>query len=106
MASRIRDSHQAWLYALDRQTLNSTFNLGAGKIVNSWMIHQWYQKPEWADLYQFNPDQARSILQTWAGIPSRVVNVNVITLADDNTRSWIAAEQQMLADVGIQIAHQ
>jgi ABC-type transport system substrate-binding protein len=29
--------------------------------------------------------------------------VNVITLADDNTRSWIAAEQQMLGDVGIQI---
>jgi peptide/nickel transport system substrate-binding protein len=95
--------HQAWLYALDRQTLNSTFNLGAGKIVNSWMIHQWYQKPEWADLYQFNPDQARSILQDMGWDSSRVVNVNVITLADDNTRSWIAAEQQMLGDVGIQI---
>jgi peptide/nickel transport system substrate-binding protein len=95
--------HQAWLYALDRQTLNSTFNLGAGKIVNSWMIHQWYQKPEWADMYQFNPDQARSILQDMGWDSNRVVNVNVITLADDNTRSWIAAEQQMLGDVGIRI---
>jgi peptide/nickel transport system substrate-binding protein len=95
--------HQAWLYALDRQTLNATFNLGAGKIVNAWMIHQWYQQPEWADLYPFNPDQARSILQDMGWDSSRVVNVNVITLADDNTRSWIAAEQQMLGDVGIQI---
>ncbi len=96
--------HQAWLYALDRNTLNQQFNLGAGKIVNSWMIHQWYQKPEWADLYPYNPDQARSILQDMGWDSSRVVNVNVITLADDNTRSWIAAEQQMLGDVGIQIA--
>jgi peptide/nickel transport system substrate-binding protein len=102
----IRDPrlHQAWLYALDRQTLNSTFNLGAGKIVNSWMIHQWYQRPEWADMYQFNPDQARALLSEMGWDSSRVVNVNVITLADDNTRSWIAAEQQMLGDVGIQIA--
>jgi peptide/nickel transport system substrate-binding protein len=96
--------HQAWLYALDRQTLNSTFNLGAGKIVNAWMIHQWYQKPEWADMYSFNPDQARSLLQDMGWDSSRVVNVNVITLADDNTRSWVAAEQQMLGDVGIQIS--
>jgi peptide/nickel transport system substrate-binding protein len=96
--------HQAWLYALDRQTLNSTFNLGAGKIVNSWMIHQWYQRPEWLDMYPFDPDQARSLLQDVGWDSSRVVNVNVITLADDNTRSWIAAEQQMLGDVGIQIA--
>jgi len=102
----IRDPrlHQAWLYALDRQTLNSTFNLGAGKLVNSWMIHQWYQKPEWADLYPYDPDQARSLLQQMGWDSSRVVSVNVITLADDNTRSWIAAEQQMLSDVGIQIS--
>ena len=95
--------HQAWLYALDRNTLNQTFNLGAGKIVNAWMIHQWYQKPEWADLYAYNPDQARSILSDMGWDSNRTVNVNVITLADDNTRSWIAAEQQMLGDVGIQI---
>ena len=96
--------HQAWLYALDRQTLNQQFNLGAGSIVNSWMIHQWYQNPDWANMYPFNPDQARSLLQDMGWDSSRVVNVNVITLADDNTRSWIAAEQQMLGDVGIQIA--
>ncbi|MDQ6669945.1 MAG: ABC transporter substrate-binding protein, partial [Chloroflexota bacterium] len=95
--------HQAWLYALDRQALNQTFNLGAGKVVNAWMIHQWYQKPEWTDLYPYNADQARSILQDMGWDSSRVVNVNVITLADDNTRSWIAAEQQMLGDVGIQV---
>jgi peptide/nickel transport system substrate-binding protein len=95
--------HQAWLYALDRNTLNQTFNLGEGKIVNSWMIHNWYQKPEWADLYQYNPDQARALLQDMGWDSSRAVNVNIITLADDNTRSWIAAEQQMLSDVGIQM---
>ena len=95
--------HQAWLYALDRQTLNQTFNLGQGKIVNSWMIHSWYQKPEWADMYPFNPDQARSLLADMGWDSNRVVNVNIITLADDNTRSWIAAEQQMLSDVGIQM---
>ena len=61
--------HQAWLYALDRQTLNQQFNLGAGRIVNSWMIHQWYQKPEWNDLYQFNPDQARYFSAIWVGTP-------------------------------------
>jgi ABC-type transport system substrate-binding protein len=55
-------------------------------------------------MYQFNPDQARSILQDMGWDSNRVVKVNVITLADDNTRSWIAAEQQMLGDVGIQIS--
>ncbi len=96
--------HQAWLYALDRQKLNQTFNLGAGSIVNSWMVHSWYQDPSWASLYPYDPDHAKSLLSDMGWDSSRSVSVNVITIADDNTRSWISAEQQMLSDVGIQVS--
>jgi peptide/nickel transport system substrate-binding protein len=95
--------HQALLYALDRPALVSAFNAGNGSIFNSFMTHSWYQKPEWADLYPFDPDKARTLLQEAGWDSSRTVKVNIITVANDEARSMLAAEQQMLADVGFNI---
>jgi peptide/nickel transport system substrate-binding protein len=98
--------HQAFLHALDRQALVSAFNAGNGTFYNSFMTHSWYQKPEWADLYPYDPDKARALLQEAGWDSSQTVNVNVITLANEEIRSMLAAEQQMLGDVGFTIQFQ
>jgi peptide/nickel transport system substrate-binding protein len=96
--------HQALLYALDRKKLVERFNAGNGTIVNSFLTHSWYQKPEWASLYPFDPDKARALLKEAGWDTNRTVPVNVITLANEDIRSMVAAEQQMLADVGFKIS--
>ncbi|MGH2457469.1 MAG: ABC transporter substrate-binding protein, partial [Chloroflexota bacterium] len=96
--------HQAFLYALDRQKLINTFNGGNGTIVNSFMVHPWYQKPEWNKMYPYDPAKAKDLLKQMNWDSSRQLNVTVITLANDEIRSEVAAEQQMLAEVGIKIS--
>jgi peptide/nickel transport system substrate-binding protein len=98
--------HQAFLHAVDRQALIDAFNSGNGTIYNSFMTHAWYQKPEWADLYPFDPEKAKALLAEAGWDSSRTVDVNVITLANDDIRAMVAAEQQMLADVGFNIQFQ
>ncbi len=98
--------HQALMYAINRPALVSAFNASNGTIYNSFMTHAWYQKPEWADLYQFDPDKAKALLEEAGWDSGRTVNVNVITLANEDIRAMVAAEQQMLADVGFNIQFQ
>lgn len=96
--------HQAMLYALDRKKLVERFNAGNGTIVNSFMVHSWYQKPEWANLYPYDPPKARALLQEANWDSNREVGVNVITLANEEIRAMLAAEQQMFADVGFKVS--
>lgn len=98
--------HQAFLYAIDRPSLVAAFNSNNGSIFNSFMTHSWYQKPEWAELYPYDPDQAKALLEEAGWDSSRTVNVNVITLANEDIRSMLAAEQQMLAEAGFNIQFQ
>lgn len=95
--------HQAFLYALDRRKLIATFDAGNGRIVNSPLIHPWYQKPEWDTLYPYDPAKARALLAAASWDTNREVTVNLITLASENDRARVAAEQQMLAAVGFKI---
>src|SRR5207244_2082725 len=78
-------------------------NAGNGTIVNSFMTHAWYQKPEWANLYPYDPAKAKALLKEAGWDSSRELAVNVITLTNEEIRSMVAAEQQMLAEVGIKI---
>jgi peptide/nickel transport system substrate-binding protein len=98
--------HQAFLYALDRPALVSAFNSNNGTIINSFMTHSWYQDPEWANLYPYDPERAEALLQDAGWDSNRTVNVNVITLANEDIRAMLAAEQQMLAEVGFNIQFQ
>lgn len=95
--------HQAFLYALDRQKLIDTFDAGNGRIVNSPLIHPWYQKPEWDKLYPYDPAKAKALLTAAKWDTRREVAVNMITLASENDRARVAAEQQMLAAVGFKM---
>lgn len=97
---------QAFLHAIDRERIVEAFNGNNGSIFNSFMVHPWYQEEEWADQYPFDPDRARELLEEAGWDSSRTVNVNVITLADEESRAMVAAEQQMLAEVGFNIEFQ
>ncbi|MCH8206279.1 MAG: ABC transporter substrate-binding protein, partial [Chloroflexi bacterium] len=101
-AEDLRDPRirQAFLYALDREKLITAFRAGNGTVVNSFMTHGWYQKPEWNQLYPFDPDKARALLEEAGWDPDREVVVKLITLKSEELRAQRAAEQQMLADVG------
>jgi peptide/nickel transport system substrate-binding protein len=95
--------HQAFLHAIDRKKLVDRFNAGNGTIVNSFMVHPWYQKPEWASLYPYDPARAKALLKEANWNSNREVAVNVITLANEEIRAMVATEQQMLAEVGFKI---
>ena len=94
---------QAWAHALDRQRLIDTFANGNGSIFNLNLTHAWYQRPEWGDRYPFNPDRARELLQDMDWDSNREIPVGVIKVGSEQARAFLAAEQQMLADVGIKI---
>ena len=94
---------QAWAHALDRQKLIETFANGNGSIFNMNLTHAWYQKSEWADRYPFDPDKARELLADMGWDSNREIPVGVIKVGSEQARAFLAAEQQMLADVGIKI---
>jgi peptide/nickel transport system substrate-binding protein len=98
--------HQALLYALDRPALVAAFNANNGTIFNSFMVHAWVQKPEWAEMYQFDPEKAKALLAEAGWDTNRTVNVNILPVANEQSRAMLAAEQQMLADVGFKIQFQ
>jgi ABC-type transport system substrate-binding protein len=95
--------HKAFLHALDRQALIDAFNGGNGTIYNTHMTHAWYQKEEWATRYPFDPDAARALLEEAGWDTERTLKVNVLQFGNDDIRAMVAAEQQMLADVGIKV---
>ena len=93
---------QAFLYALDRQKLIDTFVGGNGKIFDSFMTHSWYQKPEFKK-YDYNPDKARELLKEMGWDSNREIECTIITVSSEEARAMLAAEQQMLAEVGIKL---
>ena len=94
---------QAWAHALDRKKLVDVFANGNGQLFNLNLTHAWYQKPEWADRYPFDPDKARKLLAEMGWDSNREIPVGVIKVGSEQGRAFLAAEQQMLADVGIKI---
>ena len=94
---------QAFLHALDRQKLIDTFAQGNGLIFNSFLVHDWYQQPDWSDRYPYDPERARQLIAESGWDTDREIGVTIITVTSEEARAMLAAEQQMLAEVGIKI---
>ncbi len=94
---------QAFLHALDRQKLVDTFAQGNGLLYNSFLVHGWYQLPDWSDKYPYNPERAKQLIAESGWDTSREIGVTIITVTSEEARAMLAAEQQMLAEVGIKI---
>ena len=94
---------QAFLHALDRQKLVDTFAQGNGLIYNSFLVHDWYQLPDWSQKYPYDPDKARQLIADSGWDTNTEIGVTIITVTSEEARAMLAAEQQMLAEVGIKI---
>ena len=97
--------HQAWAYALDRETLFQTFANGHGKLVQTPLTHSWYQKAEWDEWYPYDPDKARALLGEMGWDNNRVIKVLSSPITTEAARAQNAAVQQYLDDVGIKIEY-
>jgi ABC-type transport system substrate-binding protein len=94
---------QAFLHALDRQRLVDTFAQGNGSIFNSFLVHGWYQLPDWSEKYPYDPDKARQLIAESGWDTNREIGCTIIAVSSEEARAMLAAEQQMLAEVGIKI---
>ena len=94
---------QAFLHALDRQRLVDTFAQGNGSIFNSFLVHGWYQLPDWSERYPYDPDKARQLIAESGWDTNREIGCTIIAVSSEEARAMLAAEQQMLAEVGIKI---
>lgn len=93
---------QAWIYALDRKKIIEVFQGGNGTIYNTPLIHAW-AIPDDLNPYEYNPELARQLLEEAGWDFDQVVTVNLITLTSEEARAQVAAEKQMLEDVGFKI---
>ena len=96
---------QAWVHALDRQLLLDKFLNGLGSVINSPLVHSWYQKSEWDDAFPYDPDKSRALLAEMNWDPNQVVTVQAGAPRDEEGRARLAIMQQMLGDVGIKIEY-
>ena len=96
---------KAWVHALDRQLLLDKFRNGLGSVINSPLVHSWYQKAEWDDVYPYDPDKARALLKEMNWDSNQVVTVQAGAPRDEQGRARLAVMQQMLGDVGIKIEY-
>ena len=95
---------QAWAMALDRQAIIDTFYGGNGSIKNSVLGHGWYQKSSWHEMYPYDPAGARKLLEEMDYDFDRVIECDVPPYGgNQEKRAGIAAEQAMLAEVGIKL---
>ena len=95
---------QAWFHALDREALiKASTKGGLGKINNTIMWQTEHNTPEMYTAYEYNPDKARQLLADAGWDSSVTVPVATPTFVVGNTagEAQVAAEQQMLAAVGI-----
>ncbi len=96
---------QAFLHALDRQKLVDTFAQGNGSIFNSFLVHGWYQLPDWSEKYPYDPEKAKQLIAESGWDTSREIGCTIIAVSSEEARAMLRAEQQMLAEVGIKIKY-
>ena len=96
---------QAWVHALDRQLLLDKFQNGLGRVINSPLVHSWYQKPEWDNAFPYDPDRSKALLAEMNWDPNQVITVQAGAPRDEEGRARLAVMQQMLGDVGIKIEY-
>lgn len=93
---------QAWLYALDRKRIIEVFQGGNGTIYNTPLIHGW-AIPDDLNPYDYDPDMARQLLEEAGWDFDQEITVNMITLKSEEARAQVAAEKQMLEEVGFKL---
>ena len=96
---------QAWIHALDRQLLLDKFLNGLGSVINSPLVHSWYQKPEWGDAFPYDPERSKALLAEMNWDSDQVITVQAGAPRDEEGRARLAIMQQMLGDVGITIEY-
>ena len=96
---------QAWVHALDRQLLLDKFLNGLGSVINSPLVHSWYQKSEWDDAFPYDPEKSKALLAEMNWDPNQVITVQAGAPRDEEGRARLAVMQQMLGDAGIKIEY-
>ena len=93
---------QAFAYAFDRPAMLEGVLRGRGVYAPINLTLNPDARPEWLEMYQYNPDKARELLADLGWDTDRVVEV---TLTNPRTldKALMPIEQQYLADVGIKI---
>ena len=97
---------QAWFHALDREALiKLSLKGGLGQLNNTIMWEPEHNTPEMYTAYEYNPEKARQLLAEAGWDPSVSVPVATPSFVVGNTagEAQVAAEQQMLAAVGINV---
>ncbi len=96
---------QAWVHALDRQLLLDKFQNGLGRVINSPLVHNWYQKPEWDDAFPYDLERSKALLAEMNWDSNRIIKVQAGAPRDEEGRARLAVMQQMLGDAGIKIEY-
>lgn len=90
---------QAVNYAIDRDLLVTSFQLGEGSITSQiWGASSLGYQEELDDYYQHDPERARELLAEAGYADGLELSIPVTTIFDD---TMLTAVQQMLDDVGI-----
>jgi peptide/nickel transport system substrate-binding protein len=93
---------QAFIYALDRPTLASSFFPDRARVVNAAMKQDAWKNKDLDNLYPYDPAKAKALLSAASWDPSTVLNFTTY-YSDQNSKDLMAAIQQAWQDVGIQI---
>ena len=92
----------AFAKAFDRQALLDGFAGGLGVTLPiNFALHQDMFKPEWNNIYDFDPEESKRLLAEIGWDSNREIDVILINNRFDLWADQLAVEQQMLAEVGI-----
>ena len=92
---------EAFLYALDRQRLIDVFRPGRAIVTN--VYAPGYQKPEWKDMYGYDPAKARELLEQANWDFNQVLTIEARSTEDQTARTQMAAEKQFLEQAGFKV---
>ena len=93
---------QAMAYAFDRQRILDAVLKGRGVASPLDIALSPYARPEWLEMYRYNPEKSRELLAEMNWDSDREVEV-IVTNPDVLAQAMMPIEQQMLSDVGIKI---
>ena len=93
--------HQGWAQAIDKETLFQTFARGIGRKAWTPLVHSWYFKPEWGDLYPYDPGAAKALIKKSGFDTNRTLSLLSPAFRNPDEEAQALALQQYMADVGV-----